>query len=319
MESCGVLVFSENKIWAEGLVDLARSIAGNLGEKVALLYVRPEEPGAVRPKVAGGADFVYQWVPGSYLRSPEALAAGLTSVCESLQVKIVLVAASPTGKEVASRTAAALNSACVTDCINVYVDQKDGLIAEKLLFGGAITAEIVLQGDIKICAVSTEVIGNPLDNATAVEVSDVTPDLSGLAGSEKEILEVRKVEKSVDLASAKKIVSIGRACRKQEDIEMIRELCGVLGAELGCSRPVAEELKWLPEERKVGLTGTSVKPEIYFAVGISGQVQHIAGMKDSRIVVVINNDKKAPFFNSADYGLVGDLYEIVPELIGALR
>jgi electron transfer flavoprotein alpha subunit len=119
---------------------------------------------------------------------------------------------------------------------------------------------------------------------------------------------------NVDLKAAKIIVSAGRGVKKKEDLKMIENLAKALGGSMGCSRPLSSDLGWLPEEYHIGLTGVNVKPDLYIAVGISGQLQHVAGIKDSRIIAAINTDKEAPIFQAADYGIVGDLYQVVPAL-----
>jgi electron transfer flavoprotein alpha subunit len=123
---------------------------------------------------------------------------------------------------------------------------------------------------------------------------------------------------AVRLEEAEIIVSVGRGFKKKEDLQMAFELAKVLGGQVGCSRPIAADLKWLPEEHWVGLSGKKVKPKLYLAVGISGQPQHIAGILDSRIIAAINNDPSAPIFQNADYGVVEDLYKIVPILINKI-
>ena len=126
------------------------------------------------------------------------------------------------------------------------------------------------------------------------------------------------VLKTVDLAAASVVVAVGRGFAKAEDLEIVQPLLQRLGAELGCSRPIAEDFKWLPQERQVGLTGVSVNAGLYLALGISGQVQHLAGVKGARIVVSVNSDGRAPIVRNADYAVVGDLYKFVPELLAAL-
>jgi electron transfer flavoprotein alpha subunit len=131
----------------------------------------------------------------------------------------------------------------------------------------------------------------------------------------------RKVKppSSVNLAAAKKVVCPGRGITKQEDLAMIQDLAKVLSAEIGCTRPLAEGLDWLPRERYIGVSGAFIKPDLYLGIGVSGQVQHTVGITDSHVVVAINKDKSAPIFSQADYGIVGDLYAIVPALIAALK
>ncbi|MEM3614584.1 MAG: electron transfer flavoprotein subunit alpha/FixB family protein, partial [Nitrososphaerales archaeon] len=124
---------------------------------------------------------------------------------------------------------------------------------------------------------------------------------------------------SVNLRSSSVIVTAGRGVKKKEDLAIVEELANVVGGVLAGTRPLVEDLKWLPKERQVGLSGETVKPNLYIAVGVSGQIHHIVGMKDSRVIVAINTDEKAPIFQVCDYGIVGDLYQVVPELTKALK
>jgi electron transfer flavoprotein alpha subunit len=124
---------------------------------------------------------------------------------------------------------------------------------------------------------------------------------------------------SVDITEAKIIVCAGRGIAKQEDMTLANELAEAVGGEVGCSRPVAEELHWLPEEVYLGISGKKVKPDLYIGVGVSGQVQHVTGIRDSKIILSINQDENAPIFEAADYGIVGNLYEVVPKLIQELK
>ncbi|MFX1598811.1 MAG: electron transfer flavoprotein subunit alpha/FixB family protein, partial [Promethearchaeota archaeon] len=118
---------------------------------------------------------------------------------------------------------------------------------------------------------------------------------------------------------AKIVVSAGRGFKKKEDLELIRELATLLEGEVGSSRPLAADLKWLSEDHWVGLSGHKVKPDLYIAIGISGQIQHLAGMRDSKIIVAINSDEEAPILSVADYGLVANLYQAIPKLIEAIK
>jgi len=128
----------------------------------------------------------------------------------------------------------------------------------------------------------------------------------------------RESQRSVDLGAADIIVSVGRGIKEKENIAVVEELAQVLNAELAASRPICDN-GWLPMERQVGSSGQTVSPKMYLAVGISGAIQHLVGMKGSKIVVAINKDENAPIFESADYGIVGDLFEVVPALIEELK
>jgi electron transfer flavoprotein alpha subunit len=123
----------------------------------------------------------------------------------------------------------------------------------------------------------------------------------------------------VDITAASRLVSVGRGFQHKEDLELARELAKTIAAEIACSRPIAEECHWLPIERYIGISGQQVKPELYLAVGISGQVQHVVGIRSSKFIVAVNSDERAPIFEAADYGIVGDLYQVLPLLAKALK
>jgi len=147
----------------------------------------------------------------------------------------------------------------------------------------------------------------------------MTPFEVSIEGVRKKLEEARPKKEVADITTADRIVAFGRGIADREDISLMFDLAKAFKAEVGCSRPIAEDLQWLPVQRQVGLTGVTVKPKLYLAVGISGQVQHVAGMRDAEIIVAINNDPSAPIFQIADFGIVGDLYQVVPALISALQ
>ena len=124
---------------------------------------------------------------------------------------------------------------------------------------------------------------------------------------------------SVNLAAAKRVVCPGRGVAQQEDLSMIEELAQALSAEMACTRPLAEGLGWLPRERYIGISGAMIKPDLYLGIGVSGQAQHTIGMSESRVVVAINKDRNAPLVTQSDYAIEGDLYQVVPALIRALK
>jgi len=128
-----------------------------------------------------------------------------------------------------------------------------------------------------------------------------------------------KSGKGVRLADAPVIVAFGRGVRKKDDMAVIEQFAQSVGGVVGCSRPIAEDLGWLPEGQYIGLSGQKVSPKLYFACGISGQIQHLTGIRNSRIIVAINNDPKAPIFEFSDYNVVGDLYQVLPALTDAVK
>ncbi|MCL2736774.1 MAG: electron transfer flavoprotein subunit alpha/FixB family protein [Propionibacteriaceae bacterium] len=143
---------------------------------------------------------------------------------------------------------------------------------------------------------------------------DATPSAPGLR-----VVETRpKHQQVVNLASAKRVVGVGRGFAEEADLDLANQLAAKLGAEIACSRPIAEGVNWLPVERYLGVSGARIRPDLYVAIGISGQIQHMAGVSKAKTIIAINKDKNAPIFAQADYGVVGDLYEVLPALVQAL-
>jgi electron transfer flavoprotein alpha subunit len=138
--------------------------------------------------------------------------------------------------------------------------------------------------------------------------------------SAAKILERKVKERAAkDISEARAVVCVGRGIDKKEDLALARQLADVLGGEIGCTRPIAEEFHWLPEEVCIGLSGIQVKPDIYLGIGVSGQVQHVTGIRNARVIAAVNKDENAPVFKVADFGIIGDLYDVVPKLVNELK
>jgi len=191
-------------------------------------------------------------------------------------------------------------------------------MADRLSYGGILVSTETCNTNPQIATVPPRVFEPALPQQDRGG-EGIKVDMN-LAPPKTRIIRVTPKEvKGVRLEDANIIVAGGRGVTKREDFGILEELARVIGGEVGCTSPISEDLKWLPLERLVGLTGHKVKPKLYIACGISGQVQHITGMRGSRIVVAINNDPEAPIFEQSDYCVRGDLYEIVPLLTEAFR
>jgi electron transfer flavoprotein alpha subunit len=240
-------------------------------------------------------------------------------VCElikkhiSSDTKLVLLSATKFGKEVASRLGAKLDTAVSNDCKSFVLEQNSVKVVRMVLSGNGVSTEELSKLPAIVSLQSGLLVPKPSEKSANVIRVGYT------ALSKSLTLEVKsKGGGVVKLEDAEKIVAVGRGVQKREDLSMIEKLAAVLGAAVGCSRPLAADLGWLSDDQWIGLSGKKVKPKLYIAIGISGQVQHIAGMRDSKVVVAINKDPNAPIFANSDYCIVGDLYAIVPELIKAL-
>jgi electron transfer flavoprotein alpha subunit len=230
----------------------------------------------------------------------------------------LLIGATKLGKAIAGRLAARIGASTVTDAEGFDVVD-DKLFTKHMIFGGG---AVRMEKSLSETALATVRLGTyeklVLDAERKGEIIEV-PFVQPVSKVGYLVSRKKKTVRTSNLASAKLIVCPGRGICKQEDLELINELSRVLDAEIGCTRPLAEGLNWLPRECYIGVSGASIKPEMYLGIGVSGQVQHTVGMIGSRIVVAINKDKNAPIFAQADYGIVGDLYIVVPALIRALN
>jgi electron transfer flavoprotein alpha subunit len=223
-------------------------------------------------------------------------------------------------RDLAPKVAAHLDRALITDC--TAVRQAGGRPAfVRLMFQGKLMADVVPQGDPPYCA--TFQIGAFRADAAARGVSPapvtaVQVPIDAGAIRQRPEAPFKEAKQAVDLTQAERIVAIGRGIRGQEHLSLAQELAAVLGAEMAASRPICDA-GWLPMERQVGSSGQTVAPKLYIALGISGAIQHLVGMKGSRTIVAINKDAEAPIFEVADYGIAGDLFEYVPAVVTELK
>jgi electron transfer flavoprotein alpha subunit len=227
---------------------------------------------------------------------------------------VLLIGGTLRGKHVASYVAAKLNAGMTTDAKALRIDGGK-LLATRVLYAGL----AVCEEEVALPAVVTIRARSFLAPAAA-STTGAVETCSAKTDDRITVKEVTSTSAAgVDITAANKLVAVGRGFRKKEDLGLAEDLGGVLTAELACTRGVAEDDHWLPIERYIGISGQTVKPELYVAVGLSGQVQHMVGCRESKIIVAINNDERSPIFEAADYGLVGDLYEVLPLLTAALR
>jgi electron transfer flavoprotein alpha subunit len=184
------------------------------------------------------------------------------------------------------------------------------LVVTRMAFGGLATATEEITAEVAVLVLAPGAVpASDVAGAGAVETVAAEP-ASGLT-----LVETRaKGGETVDLTAARRVVGVGRGFAAEADLDLARTLAVKLGAELACSRPIAEGVDWMPAERYLGVSGATIKPDLYLAVGISGQVQHLVGVNGAKVIVAVNKDKNAPIFASADFGVVGDLYQVLPEL-----
>jgi electron transfer flavoprotein alpha subunit len=239
----------------------------------------------------------------------------LEQVVNQLGATVVVMPNSSLCEAAASRVAIKLKASVVTNVIGLP-DTSTGFVVNKGVYTGKAFATFEMSRPIKVLTVKKNSFEFE-DQQGDCAIDTMTVDLSSVEIKAK-IIEIQKMEGKVLLPDADLVVSAGRGLKAPENWGMIEELADLLGGATACSKPVAD-VGWRPHHEHVGQTGLKVSPNLYIAVGISGAIQHLAGVSSSKVIVVINTDAEAPFFKAADYGIVGDAFEVVPKLIEILK
>ncbi len=308
-----ILVFSERDELAWELLGKAGELGREMGLGVAAAALGAADPQAY---VTRGAAAVYT-SRNDELQTFEAsvYAQALSQVAQQAEAAVILIGSTRRGKELAGRLAQKLNAGCITDADTLEL--KDGqLLCTRNSLGGATVATQSITTGIQVISVNPGV-GEPVNSGEAGQVIEV--ELSLKPARVKVVEKSDKGQGSVDIEGAEVLVCVGKGLARQEDLKMIEELAEALGGLVACSKPIATDEKWLPEERIVGLSGKIGKPTLAICLGISGQVQFTVGIRDAKTIVAVNNDQNAFIWQMTDYGIVGDLNEVVPRLTAALK
>jgi electron transfer flavoprotein alpha subunit len=239
--------------------------------------------------------------------------AAVSQIAGQTEATVVVLSSSANGRSLLGRLSVKLNAGAVSNA-NAVPDTSNGFVVARGVFSGKAVANYSISSAVKVISVAGNslppvVTGAPV-SAEAVSVS--------LPAARVKVISVSTVEGTVPLPEAERVVSGGRGLKGPENWGILEELATELNATTACSRPVADA-HWRPHHEHVGQTGVAIRPNLYIAIGISGAIQHLAGVNNSRTIVVINKDADAPFFKAADYGVVGDLFEILPRLTTAIK
>jgi electron transfer flavoprotein alpha subunit len=254
-------------------------------------------------------------VKDARLQQPDnqAITQVIADAVAQLKAGIIIFSNSLTAKAVAPRLSVKLKAGMVAGAI-ALPDLTNGFTVRKNVFSGKAFADVTIHSEIKIITLNanafTPIVGTILAETIALNVS--VPE------SKIKVTSMQKTEGEISLAEADLVVSGGRGLKGPENWGLVEDLAKLLGAATACSRPVADA-HWRPHHEHVGQTGLAIAPNLYIAIGISGAIQHLAGVNRSKVIVVINKDPEAPFFKAADYGIVGDAFEVMPKIIDAVK
>jgi len=315
-ENKGVWVFSERHDLALEILGKGREFADTLKTELATVLVGFNVEEKADELIKCGADKVYL-VDDQELQHfrLEAYLSVLHYLTASYKPEIILIGSTRNGKLLAGRLATRFEVGCAPDCNRLSVNEQGWLVGERITYGGNASAKIALKTKPQIVTIPPRSFEKPepKDRSGQLIKLDVKTEQP-----RTEVVETKPLEVSgVKIEDVDVIISCGRGLEKKEDKALLDELATLLCGQVGCSRPLAEDRKWFTEW--VGLSGHKVKPKLYIACGISGVIQHVAGIRDAKVIVAINKDEQAPIFEVADYGVVGNLYEILPALKDALK
>ena len=243
----------------------------------------------------------------------QALSRLIAAAVEKANAEFVVLAQDQTGKAVGPRIAAKLNAGHISGAIDLP-DTSNGFVVKTNVYSGKAIAHVALHSDKKVISILPNSLA-PQQNEKSANIEDFNPDLgsNGIV-----VKELKSQGDGVPLPEAELVVSAGRGLKGPENWGIVEDLANALGATTACSRPVAD-IGWRPHHEHVGQTGVAIRPNLYLAAGISGAIQHLAGVNGSKVIVVINTDPEAPFFKAADYGIVGDAFEVLPRLTEAVK
>jgi electron transfer flavoprotein alpha subunit len=305
----GVLVYSERSTLALELLTFATT----LQQPVAAVLLDQEAKALSQKYFAHGAQCLYiSNDPFLSDHQADVYSEALRQIVETAEADIILVGSTLHGREVAARLAQKLEAGCITDASNVRYEA-GRLIATRYALGGNTLSEGVITSPKQVIAVMPQTYeakpSESVENGELIEVAlKLTP-------SPIKVIERNpKPAAGVDIESADVVICVGRGLDSEDDLDLASELAEALGGVVACTRPISHDRHWLPEDQMIGISGKKVSPRLYIGIGLSGQIQHMVNVMGAKVIVAINNDQNAVIFKNADYGIVGDLHQIVPKL-----
>lgn len=291
-------------VFAENINSLKELCAGaaNLWDSVEAIVVgNPEEM-----KAHASVIWTIKEEPDAQL---ETYTESIIALVEKEKPDVVLTDTSKRCALMSARIAAAVKTSVISEPFAISAD----CTTERLVYGGAAVLNEKPLGEIAVIKTNASAFGEPVCKEFCAEVKEA--EFIEPMWRIKLIERTEKPEASVRLDKAKRVVAVGRGIAEEKDLETVREFASLIGAEVGCTRPVAEGEGWMPKENYIGVSGVMLNADLYIGIGISGQIQHTVGANNSGVFIAINKDESAPIFKQADYGIVADLYKVLPALI----
>jgi len=312
----GIWIFAENREQSLGLLNIGRRLAVKMETTMTALLAGNHD--AAPDYIAHGADEVLLLPPLAAGQSHDAYLPVIVDAAKAADPDVFLVGATARGRELAARIATRLDTGLCSSCIALDYDENGKFFEmQRLAYGGAALQKV----NCLRRPVMATIPPRTFEPAAAQDGREGSiRELPGAPLAAVKVLERKvRVRETKDITEAKVVVCVGRGFEKPEDLALARQLADALGGEIGCTRPISEENHWLPEDLCIGLSGIQVQPDLYLGLGVSGQIQHVTGIRNAKVIAAVNKDENAPIFGIADFGIVGDLYDVAPKLIEELR
>lgn len=311
----GIWVISEQTELILELLGAAQALAGQNGMAITAVFLGNDSLPA--NLFAYGANEVLTGETQAHW-PVEAWVPRLLCEIEAAAPDIILLGGTKRGQEIAARLAAGLDTGLGSDCHSIrWNGENRRMEMDRLMYGGTVTQSMVCTGSPQMAVIGPRVYRpvQPLWDRSGPVRSLIPPAETPVMVLER----LPKGNKAGELHDAETVVCAGRGFLACEDLDLIRSLAEAVGGQVAATRPLTEDLGWLPGERCIGLSGKQIKPNLYIGVGVSGQIQHMIGVRDSRVIVAVNSDENAPIFGVSDFGVVGDLYSVIPRFVKALK
>jgi electron transfer flavoprotein alpha subunit len=321
--SNGILVFIEhtsgalNKTSLEAIV-AAQKLGADLGQKVSSVVLGSSAQALAQEMAAYEVDkVIYADHSELAVYTPDAYAAAMEQVVRASDPEYVVLSHTYLVRDFAPKLAARFGKGLISDCVRMIADA-GRVVFTRRIFLGKLDADVVSDGAAPVFVTfqSGAFRGDQAVKGTGAPIEEMPVDISEVRM--KPEAPFQEVKQAVDLSKAEVIVAVGRGIKSKDNLGLAEKLAEALGGDLAASRPICDA-EWLPIDRQIGSSGQTVAPKLYIAVGISGAIQHLVGMKNSQTIVAINKDPEAPIFDIADYGIVGDLFEALPVLTEEIK
>ncbi len=311
-----ILIFCDKDSIAYELLTKGRELKSQVGGNLSAAVLGPDAANRAQSYLAYGADQVFVADDANLVTyTTDVYAAALAQIMKDKNQEYLLVGSTKRGKELAGRVAQKIEAGCITD-VQALTLEGNALVAARYAYGGSTVSTEMIKTARKVISIMPKTF-----EASEGGADGETINISlNLPASKLRVIEKKaKTGEAVNLEEAETVLAVGRGFNKKDDLALAQELAAAVKAEIGATKTLVSDYEWYSEERLIGLSGKKCKAKLYIGIGISGQIQHMVGAVGSKVIAAINKDKDALIFKAADYGIIGDIYDVLPKLTAKIK